>query len=48
MWIIDLKQILWVRDHPKQRPSGGIGPGKETKTLNLVDVFTVQECMEKS
>jgi hypothetical protein len=35
--------ILWDTGHTKERPhNGGIGQGKETKTLNEVDVLTVQ------
>jgi hypothetical protein len=47
MWIINLKQMqqyygmqVTVRD--------GIGQGKETKNLNVVDVLTVQERIQKS
>jgi hypothetical protein len=36
--------ILWDVSHPKERLcSGGIGQGKETLPLNVVDVLTVQE-----
>jgi hypothetical protein len=36
--------ILWNMGHTKRRPHpGGTGQGKETKNLNVVDVFTVQE-----
>jgi hypothetical protein len=36
--------ILWNMDHTKGRLcKGGIGQGKETKNLNVVDVFTVWE-----
>jgi hypothetical protein len=36
--------ILWNMRHTKLRSlTGGRGQGKETKTLNVVDVLTVQE-----
>jgi hypothetical protein len=36
--------VLWDTGHTKGRPrTGGIGQGKETKNLNVVDVLTVQE-----
>jgi hypothetical protein len=36
--------ILWNMGHTKGRPCiGGIGQGKESKKLNVVDVFMVQE-----
>jgi hypothetical protein len=36
--------ILWDMGNTKGRTCmGGIGKGKETKNLNAVDVFTVQE-----
>jgi hypothetical protein len=36
--------ILWDMGHTKGRPcKGGTLQGKETKNLNVVDVFTVQE-----
>jgi hypothetical protein len=36
--------ILWDIGHTKERPCiGGIGQGKETKNLNVIDVLTVQE-----
>jgi hypothetical protein len=36
--------ILCDMGHTKGRPlMGGIGQGKETKNLNVVDVLTVQE-----
>jgi hypothetical protein len=34
--------IFWDMDHTKGKPCmGGIGQGKETKNLNVVDVLTV-------
>jgi hypothetical protein len=36
--------ILWMRDYTKRRLcKGGVGQGKETKNLNVVDVLTVQK-----
>jgi sulfite reductase alpha subunit-like flavoprotein len=36
--------ILWNMVHTKGRPHiGGIGQGKETKNLNVVDVLMVQK-----
>jgi hypothetical protein len=36
--------ILWDTGHTKGRPhTVGIGQGKETKNLNVVEVLTVQE-----
>jgi hypothetical protein len=36
--------VLWVTDHTKGRPHiGGIGQGRATKNLNVIDVLTVQE-----
>jgi hypothetical protein len=36
--------ILWDTGHTNGRPpTGGIGQGKETKSLNMVDELTVQE-----
>jgi hypothetical protein len=36
--------ILWGTGHTNGRLcKGGIGPGKETKNLNEIDVLTVQE-----
>jgi hypothetical protein len=36
--------ILWDMGHTKGRPcTGRIGKGKKTKTLNVVDVLSVQE-----
>jgi hypothetical protein len=36
--------IFWDMGHIKGKPcKGGIGKGKETKTLNEVDVLTAQE-----
>jgi hypothetical protein len=36
--------IFWDMGHTNGRPStGGIGQGKETKNLNVVDVLTVQK-----
>jgi hypothetical protein len=49
MWIIDYRfttnaAILQDMGHTKGRPHlGGIGKVKETKNLNVVDVFTIQE-----
>jgi hypothetical protein len=36
--------MLWDMGHTQGRlPTGGIGQGKETKNLNVVNVLTVQE-----
>jgi hypothetical protein len=38
--------IVWDAGHAKLRLGmGGIGQGKETKNLNVVDVLTLQECI---
>jgi hypothetical protein len=44
MWIIDLKQMeyyYWTWDTKGRTCTGGIGKGKETKNLDVVDVLTV-------
>jgi hypothetical protein len=47
MQIIDLKTysvILWDTGHIKGKSfTGGIEEGKETKNLNVVDLFSLQE-----
>jgi hypothetical protein len=46
MWNIELKNaaILWDATHTKGRScKGGIGQGEDTKNMNVVGVFSVQE-----
>jgi hypothetical protein len=44
MWNTDLNPILKDTGHTKRSSfTGGIGQGKETKNLNVVDVLCIQE-----
>jgi hypothetical protein len=40
--------ILWDMGHTKRRLcKGGRGQGKETENMNVVDVLTLQDCIQK-